>query len=171
MEEPVPPIDPIPDEPVEVQPPVIPVVEDPVVLPKPQAPVKNKASNLQKIMQIANRHPSPLPDDEFKDFARVIQPLWHLSNLHGIELPFINFVFFGPQSAGKSSLIERFMKFPITKVAAGIGTRRPLVVTINEAPEEKYQCYEELIENGRVVRSPVENLEKDKIRDRIIIAN
>ena len=41
----------------------------------------------------------------------------------------VRYVLLGMQSSGKSSIVERLIKFPMNVVAEGTGTRCPLYVT------------------------------------------
>lgn len=49
--------------------------------------------------------------------------------LHKVP-PFMRFILIGMQSTGKSTIVERFLKFPMNIVKEGTGTRCPLYVTV-----------------------------------------
>lgn len=62
--------------------------------------------------------------------------VWQVADKHNLAIPFTNFLLFGPQSAGKTTLTERILGFPVGLVKQGCGTTRPMVLTTRWAEIE-----------------------------------
>lgn len=88
------------------------------------------------IRTAAARQLKPLERGKAEEFFLAMQELWALADVYGIQLPFTNFVFYGPQNAGKSSLIERILGFPVT-LANTMATTRPLIVVTRSGPVDE----------------------------------
>ena len=128
----------------------------------------------QKVEEKLSEMPSPLSPDAAVAFFDAMSEVYRVSDEYNLELPFTNFVFFGPQSAGKSTLVERILGFPITIIRDVIGTRRPLIITTRRRDAERYVVRYATGRNagGAFVQSSEEVLpDRMTIRDRIIDLN
>jgi hypothetical protein len=54
-------------------------------------------------------------------------------------IPFTNFLMFGPQSAGKTTITAWIIGFPVAVVKSEIGTTRPMVLTTRKAEKTEYK--------------------------------
>ena len=68
-----------------------------------------------------------VPEDDMFHYIHKINE-FYFTHLHQPS-PFMRFIFIGNQSAGKSTIVERILQFPMNVVAEGTGTRCPLFVT------------------------------------------
>eukprot|EP00957_Ditylum_brightwellii_P108474 8273967-Ditylum_brightwellii.AAC.1 len=71
--------------------------------------------------------------------------VWRIADEHdlGGRITSTNFVMFGPQSAGKTTLVERILKFPVAVVKSDIATTRPMVLTTRRGDKETLFVKEE----------------------------
>jgi len=92
--------------------------------------------------------PEPMGTDQAMAFFAAMQEIWDVCSsteldVVGEGIRYTRFVVFGPQSAGKTTLIERIVGFPISFVDKDIGTRRPLYVTVkNKDQDDKLWIWE-----------------------------
>jgi hypothetical protein len=87
-------------------------------------------------------------EDELLKFTAKVNKLYH-EKLHK-DAPFMTFVFCGMQSAGKSTVMERFLCAVLNIVQEGTGTRCPLDTTCihdNSCTEPKCDLYGEELES------------------------
>ena len=101
--------------------------------------------NLETICKAWEAQPKPLTEDaaentvaldERRQFLGAMAEVWRVVDEHGLkkDVSFTNFVMFGPQSVGKSTLTERILGFPVAYVKGGMATTRPMVLTTLRAP-------------------------------------
>lgn len=86
---------------------------------------------------------SVISADQANRFLDTIQEIWHIADRFQIPMPLTSFIFLGPQSVGKCSIVERIIGCKITEVRNGIATLRPLVVTLLRKPQSSIQVYEQ----------------------------
>lgn len=78
-------------------------------------------------------------EDQLLDFVSQVNTLYQ--ERLGKSAPFMTFILLGMQSAGKSTIVERFLKRCINVVREGTGTRCPLDITcIHDASAEQPMC-------------------------------
>jgi Dynamin family len=95
---------------------------------------------IRKIVHQGRLQPQPLrrsgeTGEKFEKFLDAMATLWHIADEYnlGNQIKFTNFVTFGPQSAGKTTLTERILGFPVAVTKTGIGTTRPMIVTTRKS--------------------------------------
>uniref|UniRef100_A0A7S4W6M9 Dynamin N-terminal domain-containing protein n=1 Tax=Ditylum brightwellii TaxID=49249 RepID=A0A7S4W6M9_9STRA len=84
-------------------------------------------------------------DNTYEEFFDVMAKVWRIADEHdlGGRITSTNFVMFGPQSAGKTTLVERILKFPVAVVKSDIATTRPMVLTTRRGDKETLFVKEE----------------------------
>eukprot|EP00957_Ditylum_brightwellii_P115135 8780968-Ditylum_brightwellii.AAC.1 len=105
----------------------------------------------ESIINLASRQAKPLKrgmgedDNTYEEFFDVMAKVWRIADEYdlGGRITSTNFVMFGPQSAGKTTLVERILKFPVAVVKSDIATTRPMVLTTRRGKEEKLCVKEE----------------------------
>jgi GTPase SAR1 family protein len=75
----------------------------------------------------------------YDDFFEAMADVWQVADKFNLSVPFTNFVMFGPQSSGKTTITERILGFPVAVVKSGIGTTRPMVLTTRRAESERVE--------------------------------
>jgi len=119
----------------------------------------------EAIISKANRQVKPLKresgEDEntYEEFFGVMAKVWRIADEYdlGGRITSTNFVMFGPQSAGKTTLVERILKFPVAVVKSDIATTRPMVLTTRRGDEETLFVKEEGGEFMALEKTEVEN--------------
>mmetsp|Transcript_24327 Transcript_24327/g.32305 ORF Transcript_24327/g.32305 Transcript_24327/m.32305 type:complete len:918 (+) Transcript_24327:92-2845(+) len=98
-------------------------------------------------------------DNTYEEFFDVMAKVWRIADEHdlGGRITSTNFVMFGPQSAGKTTLVERILKFPVAVVKSDIATTRPMVLTTRRGDEETLFVKEEGGEFMALEKTEVEN--------------
>lgn len=95
---------------------------------------------LLHMLERGNAQPKPLirSGNMFEQFFEVMATLWHIADEYDLidQIQFTNFVTFGPQSAGKTTITERILGFPVSVTKSGIGTTRPMVLTTRRSSRE-----------------------------------
>jgi Dynamin family len=116
---------------------------------------------------------SGIPDDKFADLLKrneddLLEFVAQVNHVYQEKLkkdaPFMTFMFCGMQSAGKSTIMERFMNAVLNIVQEGTGTRCPLDTTcIHDASciEPNCSLY------GEELLKPGENLKVEDVFERI----
>ena len=67
---------------------------------------------------------------DYEAFLKAISDVRVVADRYNLKkIEFTNFVMFGPQSAGKTTLVERILGFPLSVVRQGTASTRPLVLT------------------------------------------
>lgn len=96
----------------------------------------NTDQKLRLMMERGRVQPKPLKrsgeaQEKFERFFEVMATLWHIADEYDIthQIQFTNFVTFGPQSAGKTTITERILGFPVAVTKTGVGTTRPMILT------------------------------------------
>jgi GTPase SAR1 family protein len=88
--------------------------------------------NVSSIRDQAARQVTPLKhdDESTTEFFNIISEVWEIADKDTLakEITYTNFVMFGPQSVGKTSLVERILQFPVAVVKSTIATTRPMVL-------------------------------------------
>ncbi|CAJ1457618.1 unnamed protein product [Effrenium voratum] len=80
-----------------------------------------------------------------KKLMKAISKAWEVSNKYAIEdFESALLVVVGQQSAGKTTFVERYLKFAFSKVAQGLATRRPSVLTLFPGKGTLIKVVEEL---------------------------
>ena len=105
------------------------------------------------IRQAANqpkplKHGSKEGKKELDEFLHLTSKIWDIADMHQLRNPITqtNFVLIGPQSAGKTSLVERILKFPIAAVKSKKATTRPMVLTTRRG--DKGSVVKVLVKDG-----------------------
>ena len=98
---------------------------------------------LLQMLERGNAQPKPLKrsgdaEEKFEKFFEVMATLWHIADEYDMthQIQFTNFVTFGPQSAGKTTITERILGFPVAVTKTGVGTTRPMVLTTRRSDTE-----------------------------------
>jgi len=104
----------------------------------------------EKLLERARSQPEPLKkggkdSDMYRDISDALATLWRVADEHNLnkEVQFTNFVMFGPQSAGKTTLTERILGFPVARVKTGVATTRPMVLTTRRDAKEEVRVKDE----------------------------
>lgn len=107
----------------------------------------NRSEMDEKIRLMVERgkaQPRPLKrsgevDEQFEKFFEVMATLWHIADEYDLthQIQFTNFVTFGPQSAGKTTITERILGFPVAVTKTGVGTTRPMILTTRRSDVEQ----------------------------------
>jgi hypothetical protein len=161
--------------------------EQPILLSAPRLTAQErrekrskwKASNISSetnglsVTSAANVTSSGIPDDKFADLLKrnEDQLLAFVAQVNHVyqenlkkDAPFMTFMFCGMQSAGKSTIMERFMNAVLNIVQEGTGTRCPLDTTCIH--DEK--CIEpECSLHGNDLAQPGSNLNVQEVFQRI----
>ena len=89
--------------------------------------------DISYIRDQAVRQMKPLKQDDetTTEFFKIMADVWKIADNHALEkkITSTNFVMFGPQSVGKTSLVERILQFPVAVVQSTLATTRPMVLT------------------------------------------
>jgi len=108
------------------------------------------------ILDRSNAQPDLLEnaDEKFSTFLETMSMVWRIADEYNLssDISFTNFLMFGPQSAGKTTIAERIMGFPLSVVKNGIGTTRPIVLTTRYASEEEFKVKSTAEEKFKVIQ-------------------
>ena len=103
-----------------------------------------------ELLTRAQNQPEPLKKggkdaEMYRDISDALATLWRVADEHNLnkDVQFTNFVMFGPQSAGKTTLTERILGFPVARVKTGVGTTRPMVLTTRRDAKEEVRVKDE----------------------------
>lgn len=84
----------------------------------------------------------------YEAFFDIMGKVWRVADEYNLteNISMTNFVMFGPQSVGKTTLVERILKFPVAVVKQDLATTRPMVLVTS-----KYFIFQILYINNLVV--------------------
>lgn len=123
------------------------VLTAPPVHAEETAPIPSNRSHtdekIRLMMERGKIQPRPLKrsgevDAKLEMFFEVMATLWHIADEYDLthQIQFTNFVTFGPQSAGKTTITERILGFPVAVTKTGVGTTRPMILTTRRSDIE-----------------------------------